>query len=81
MNMKIKLILVIALLSSCSTYRIRVNKTTAGTYYHASQRIGLQWVEHYSMFSTKQQAENQIQEWKNDKAFYKQNKSQYIYFK
>lgn len=79
--MKKLLILGILLLSSCSSYRIKVTKTTAGTYYHASQRIGLQWVEHYSMFSTQQEAEKQIQEWKNDKTFYKQNKSQYIYFK
>jgi hypothetical protein len=79
--MKIKLILAIALLSSCSTYRIQVNTTTAGTYYKASQRVDIHWVEHYSMFSTQQQAEKQIQEWKDDKAFKKANKSQYIYFK
>ena len=28
-----------------------------------------------------QKAEEQIKEWKEDKAFYKNNKSQYIYFK
>lgn len=79
--MKKLLILAVVALSSCSTYRIQVNKTTAGTYYKASQRIGLQWVEHYSMFQTQQQAEEQIKEWKTDKEFYKNNKSQYIYFK
>jgi hypothetical protein len=79
--MKKLLILATVLLSSCSTYRIRVNKTMAGTYYKASQRVNMHWVEHYSMFSTQQQAEEQIQNWKMDKAFYKNNKTQYIYFK
>ena len=79
--MKKLLLLAIVALSSCSSYRIQVNKTTAGTYYKASQRVGVQWVEHYSMFSTQQQAENQINEWKADKQFYKNNKSQYIYIK
>ncbi len=75
------LILATVLLSSCSSYRIKVTKTTMGTHYQASQRVGLQWVEHYSIFPTQQEAEKQIQEWKADKAFYKQNKTQYIYFK
>ncbi len=75
------LILATVLLSSCSSYRIKVTKTTHGSYYHTSQRVGLQWVEHYSMFPTQQEAEKQIQEWKDDKAFKKQNKTQYIYFK
>ncbi len=79
--MKKLLILGTLLLSSCSTYRIKVIKTTAGTYYQASQRVGLQWVEYYSMFSTQQQVEEQIKEWKADKAFHKQNKLQYIYVK
>lgn len=79
--MKKLLILAIVALSSCSTYRIKVTKTTAGTYYTASQRVNLHWVEHYSMFSTQQQAEDQIKEWKTDKEFYKNNKSQYIYIK
>jgi len=79
--MKKLLILATVLLSSCSTYRIQVNKTMAGTYYKASQRVNMHWVEHYSMFSTQQQAEEQIQNWKMDKAFYKNNKTQYIYFK
>lgn len=79
--MKIKLILATVLLSSCSAYKIKVTKTTHGTYYQASQRVGLQWVEHYSIFPTQQQAEGQIKEWKADKEFLKQNKTQYIYFK
>ncbi len=79
--MKKLLILATVLLSSCSTYRIQVNTTTAGTYYKASQRVNIHWVEYYSMFSTQQQAERQIQEWKDDKAFKKANKSQYIYVK
>ena len=79
--MKKLLILGTLLLSSCSAYRIRIFKSTAGTYYHTSQRVGVQWVEHYSIFSTQQQAEEQIKEWKEEKSFYKNNKSQYIYFK
>lgn len=79
--MKKLLILAVIALSSCSTYRIKVTNTTAGTYYKASQRIGVQWVEHYSMFQTQQQAEDQINVWKTDKEFYKNNKSQYIYIK
>jgi hypothetical protein len=79
--MKKLLILGTLLLSSCSAYRIQVSTTTAGTYYHSSQRVGIQWVEHYSTFTTQQQAEGQIREWKEEKSFAKNNKSQYIYFK
>lgn len=79
--MKKILLLVTVLLSSCSAYRIQVNKTTSGTYYQVSQRVGMHWIEYYSMFPTQQKAEEQIQEWKTDKAFEKQNKTQYIYIK
>jgi hypothetical protein len=79
--MKKLLILGTILLSSCSAYRIQVVKLSAGTYYIPSQRDGLQWREHYHMFTDKQMAESQIKDWKDDKAFAKNNKSQYIYFK
>jgi hypothetical protein len=79
--MKKLLILATVLLSSCSAYRIRVNKTEVHTYYTPSQRVGLHWVEHYASFQSQQLAEWQIQNWKADKAFEKHNKSQYIYFK
>jgi hypothetical protein len=79
--MKKLLILGTLLLSSCSAYRIQISTTTAGTYYHSSQRVGVQWVEHYSTFTLQQQAEEQIREWKEEKVFAKNNKSQYIYFK
>ena len=81
MNMKIKLILAIALLSSCSTYRIRVNKTAVHTYYTPAQRVGIHWNEHYASFQSKELAEWQIQNWKLDKEYQKRNKSQYIYVK
>jgi hypothetical protein len=79
--MKKLLILVTVLLSSCSTYRIQVIKSSAGTYYVPAQRNGLQWREHYHMFTNKQMAESQIKDWKDDRAFAKNNKSQYIYIK
>jgi hypothetical protein len=79
--MKKILILGTLLLSSCSAYRIQVIKSSAGIYYVPAQRNGLQWNEHYHAFQSKQKAEEQIKEWKEDKAFYKNNKSQYIYFK
>ena len=79
--MKKILILATVLLSSCSAYRIQVNKTESQTYYTPSKRVGLHWVEHYASFQTQKLAEWQIQSWKADKAFEKHNKSQYIYFK
>jgi hypothetical protein len=79
--MKKLLILTTVLLSSCSTYRIRVNETGLQTYYTPSQRIGLRWDEHYASFQSKELAEWQIQNWKLDKAYQKRNKSQYIYIK
>ena len=75
------LILGTLLLSSCSAYRIQVNKTEDQTYYTPSHRVGIHWVEHYASFQTQKLAEGQIQSWKADKAFQKHNKSQYIYFK
>ena len=79
--MKKLLILGTLLLSSCSAYRIQVTKTKTVTYYTPSKRERLVWFEHYHSFTSKQMAEEQIKEWKEDKAFEKSNKSQYIYFK
>lgn len=79
--MKKLLILGTVLLSSCSTYRIQVNKTETHTYYTPSKRVGLHWEEHYASYQSQQLAEWQIQSWKADKAFQKHNKSQYIYIK
>lgn len=55
--MKKLLILGTVLLSSCSTYRIRVNKTETHTYYTPSQRVGIHWSEHYASFQSKELAE------------------------
>jgi hypothetical protein len=79
--MKKLLILGTLLLSSCSAYRIQVTKTKTVTYYTPSKRERLVWFEHYHSFTSKQMAEDKIKEWKEDKAFEKSNKSQYIYFK
>ena len=79
--MKKLLILGTLLLSSCSAYRIQVTKTRDTIYYTPAKRERLIWIEHYRLFTSKQKAEEQIKEWKEDKAFYKNNKSQYIYFK
>ena len=79
--MKKLLILATVLLSGCSTYRIQVIKSSAGTYYIPSQRIKMRWNDHYHAFHSKQMAEAQIKDWKDDKAFTKNNKSQYIYIK
>jgi hypothetical protein len=79
--MKKLLILATVLLSSCSTYRIRVNKTEVQTYYTPSQRVGLRWNEHYASFQSKELADWQIQNWKLDKAYQKRNKPQYLYIK
>jgi hypothetical protein len=79
--MKKILILGTLLLSSCSAYRIEVIKTTTGTYYTPSRRENLVWFDYYHSFTSKQMAEDKIKEWKEDKAFEKSNRSQYIYFK
>ena len=79
--MKKLLVLVVVALSSCSSYRIEVKKTAMGTYYVPSQREGIDWVEHYSMFQNQKRAEQQIEEWKAEKTLQKNNKTQYIYFK
>ena len=79
--MKKLLILGTILLSSCSSYRIRVIQSSAGTYYIPAKRVGMQWDEYYHAFHSKQMAESQIKDWKDDKAFTKNNKSQYIYIK
>ena len=79
--MKKILIFGTVLLSSCSAYRIQVIKTKDNTYYTPERRERLVWFEHYHSFQSKQKAEEQIKEWKDDKEFAKKNKSQYIYFK
>ena len=79
--MKKLLILGTLLLSSCSAYRIQVVKTRDTIYYTPAKRERLVWFDHYHSFTSKQKAEEQIKEWKEDKAFEKSNKSQYIYFK
>ena len=79
--MKKLLILGTLLLSSCSAYRIQVVKTRDTIYYTPANRERLVWFDHYHSFTSKQKAEEQIKEWKEDKAFEKSNKSQYIYFK
>ena len=79
--MKKILILATVLLSSCSTYRIRVNKTAVHTYYTPAQRIGIHWNEHYASFQSKELAEWTIQTRKLDKEYQKRNKSQYNYIK
>lgn len=79
--MKKLLILGTLLLSSCSAYRIQVTKTKNATYYTPAKRERLVWFDHYHSYTSKQKAEDKIKEWKEDKAFEKSNRSQYIYFK
>ena len=79
--MKKLLILGTLLLCSCSAYRIQVVKTKDVTYYTPAKRERLVWFDHYHSFTSQKMAEDVIKNWKDDKAFEKLNRSQYIYFK
>jgi hypothetical protein len=79
--MKKLLILGTVLLSSCSSYRIEVVRSTSGTFYTPARRHGLHWDAYYYAFPNKLGAINQIYGWHTEEELHKSIKSQYIYFK